>query len=130
MEAAAQEEMTAEEYRRLKKKGNKYGAHPVTDIESGVTFDSTAEYKRYDSLRLLEKGGAICGLLIHVIYPFVINGILVCQYESDFVYMSDGVLVVEDVKSKATRTPAYSIKRKLMKAVYGIRITEVDSRNV
>lgn len=34
-------------------------------------------------------------------------------------------LVVEDVKSPATRTPVYRLKRKLVKAIHGIDVQEV-----
>lgn len=46
-------------------------------------------------------------------------------YLADFTYMQDGIKVVEDVKSKATITPAYIIKRKLMLFVHDIRIKQV-----
>lgn len=50
-----------------------------------------------------------------------------CSYVADFVYVDaeTGRTVVEDVKSKATRTPEYIIKRKLMLWIYGIQIKEV-----
>ena len=48
------------------------------------------------------------------------------RYRADFTYRErDGRLVVEDVKSKPTRTREYLIKRKLMKERRGIDITEV-----
>jgi hypothetical protein len=46
-------------------------------------------------------------------------------YLADFTYMQNGLKVVEDVKSKATITPAYIIKRKLMLFVHDIRIKQV-----
>jgi hypothetical protein len=50
-----------------------------------------------------------------------------CSYVADFVYVDaeTGKTVVEDVKSPATRTPEYRIKRKLMLWIYGIQIKEV-----
>lgn len=36
-----------------------------------------------------------------------------------------GILVVEDVKCKATRTAVYRLKKKIVEANYGITITEV-----
>ena len=48
------------------------------------------------------------------------------RYLADFVYMQDGQQIVEDVKSKATRTKdTYRIKKHLMMSVHGIEITEV-----
>jgi len=34
-------------------------------------------------------------------------------------------VVVEDVKSKATKTAVYQLKKKLVKALYGVEIVEV-----
>lgn len=51
-----------------------------------------------------------------------------CVYIADFVYTDSktGELVVEDVKSEATKKKeSYIIKRKLMLHVYGIKIKEV-----
>lgn len=46
-------------------------------------------------------------------------------YTADFVYMKDGKLVVEDVKSEITRKEAdYVLRRKLMLDRHGIRILE------
>jgi hypothetical protein len=47
-------------------------------------------------------------------------------YIADFVYTTcTGKKVVEDVKSPATRTDVYKIKKKLMRQKYGIEIKEV-----
>ena len=46
-----------------------------------------------------------------------------CAYTADFVYEEDGETVVED--SKGFKTKDYSIKRKLMLYVHGIKIREV-----
>ena len=49
-----------------------------------------------------------------------------CAYYAVFAYYDkNGNYVVEDVKSKATKTPQYEIKRKLMLYVHGIRIVEI-----
>lgn len=81
---------------------------------------------------LLEKAGAIQNLRRQVRYELLpcqrIDGKVVeraVHYVADFVYEQDGVTVVEDTKSPATRTPVYVIKRKLMLWRYGIRIREV-----
>jgi hypothetical protein len=51
---------------------------------------------------------------------------LATSYVADFVYIQDGQRVVEDVKSKATKTPEYIIKRKLMLWLKGIKIREIE----
>lgn len=46
-------------------------------------------------------------------------------YVADFVYSRDGETIVEDTKSPVTRTKDYIIKRKLMRHIYGIAISEI-----
>ena len=48
------------------------------------------------------------------------------RYKADFTYRErDRGLVVEDVKSRPTRTKEYSMKKKMLKDRFGIDITEV-----
>lgn len=100
----------------------------------GIKFDSKKEAERYIHLKAKEKNGEITGLKRQVRYELIpsqrINGRVVerkCDYVADFVYFDElkKETVVEDVKSKATRTSTYIIKRKLMLQKYGIRIKEV-----
>ena len=87
----------------------------------GHSFDSKGEAARYWELAQMEKAGDISSLQVH--YKFDLG---VCKYEADFCYRDrQGSLVVEDYKSKPTRTAAYRIKKKLMKERYGVEITEV-----
>ena len=39
--------------------------------------------------------------------------------------VATSILMVEDVKSPATKTAVYRLKKKLVKALYGIEIIEV-----
>lgn len=106
---------------------NKYGAKKITI--DGITFDSKKEANRYCELRLLERAGVISQLKRQVRYTLIPKqeGERACEYIADFVYhdKESNKEVVEDVKSKATRTDAYIIKRKLMKHIYNITIKEV-----
>lgn len=109
---------------------NKYKNKKVS--VDGKVFDSIKEYQRYCELRLLERAGRIKDLQMQVkfelIPPQKMNGKTVeraCSYVADFVYLQDGVKVVEDTKSEATRTKDYIIKRKLMMFIHGISIKEV-----
>lgn len=107
----------------------KYG-----NIKSGK-YDSRKEADRAATLRLLQRAGRISGLEEQVPYILIpyqrdANGKLLereCKYIADFVYKDNvtGEWVVEDVKSPATRTPQYKIKKKLMLWVHGIRVREV-----
>lgn len=102
----------------------KYGNKPT--VVCGEVFDSGKEAARYEQLLLLERAGHITQLRHHVRYPIEVNGIVLCEYEADFTYVDDaGTRHVEDVKSTATMTPVYKLKRKLMAAVHGITIEEI-----
>lgn len=47
------------------------------------------------------------------------------RYTADFSYKFGGKLVVEDVKSKPTRTKEYLRNRKFMRSKFGIDIQEI-----
>lgn len=111
---------------------NKYGNRKT--VVDGIAFDSRKEAKRYQELKLLEKAGEIKDLRRQVKYELIprqkINGKVVerkVEYVADFVYLQNGDIVVEDVKGYR-EGPAYSlftIKRKLMLYVWGIKIVEI-----
>ena len=123
-------EMSADEYNALVsgKGGNKYGA--VRTTVDGITFDSKAEARRWQQLRWLEEAGEIRDLVRQQRYDLVVNGVKVGVYVSDFDYFDHATnrRVTEDVKGgRATKTPAYRLKRALMRALYGIEIVEVEA---
>lgn len=98
-------------------------------------FDSEKEAMRYIELSELERKGIIKNLQLQKKYELIPtqrdkNGKILehaCYYYADFVYdRCDGTAVVEDVKSKITKTPLYIVKRKLMLQKYGIRIIEIE----
>jgi hypothetical protein len=61
---------------------------------------------------------------MQVPYPFVINGVKVCTYKADFVEkLKTGEWQIVDVKG--FKTSEYKLKKKLLKAVYGLDITEM-----
>lgn len=113
------------------KRGQKYGNTKVTD--SGITFDSKAEHKRWQYLALLERAGEIRALRLQV--PFELIPAQVAPsgrkeratvYIADFAYYTKGgVQIVEDVKGAVT--PEFRLKRKLMLQVHGIEVQEVRS---
>jgi hypothetical protein len=101
----------------------KYGNRKV--VCDGITFASKKEYAEYMRLRLFEKSGVIVNLRPHPVYPLVVNDVLVYTYTADFEYFEDGVLVVVDVKSVATRKKdTWRVIKKLFRALYGFDITE------
>ena len=114
----------------------KYRNNPterVTASGAVLRFDSQKEAGRYDQLILRQQAGEIRDLRLQVDFTLQEaytdqegRRIRAIRYRADFTYRErDGRLVVEDVKSRPTRTREYLIKRKLMKERRGIDITEV-----
>lgn len=105
---------------------SKYGARKV-EID-GVVFDSRAEAHRYQDLKLLQQTGEISGLALQPKYPLVVNGVKIGLYTADFKYTDciTGLEIVEDVKGMRTRD--YVLRKKLVKALYGIDILETGGR--
>lgn len=101
--------------------------HNIKAEYEGKKFDSKKERDRYIELLLLEKAGEISELKMQV--PFVLvdrskHGREI-KYIADFTYIENGILVVEDAKSPATRTPLYRLKKRLLAEKYDIEIKEV-----
>lgn len=111
----------------------KYNARP-TEID-GQRFDSQAEARRYEELRLLQRAGVIHDLVIHPRFElqpaFETDGKRhrAIYYEGDFQYREDGRLVVEDVKG--VETVLFKLKVKLFLYKYPkveLRITDAYSK--
>ncbi|MCD9188262.1 MAG: DUF1064 domain-containing protein [Pyrinomonadaceae bacterium] len=104
-------------------KANKYRNRKT--VIDGIIFDSAKEARRYFELKILERNGLIAELERQVKFRIEINGVKICDFIADFQYVQNGEIIVEDVKSEATRKiPAYRLKNKLMLAVWGIKIKE------
>ena len=82
---------------------------------NGRTFDSKAESEFYQML-IYHKINFKC----QAKYEIRVNNILICNYYADFVVEAKNKQYVVDVKGYQTRE--FVIKRKLMKAVYGIDV--------
>ena len=116
----------------MTKKGNKYHAEKVTF--RGETFDSRKELKRYLYLQQLQRDGVI-GQLHRQVRFMIIPPTSVWEtvqyakktvlkprlieraayYTCDFVYRENGKIVIEDVKSAATKSKQdYILRRKLI----------------
>lgn len=107
------------------KRGPKYG-NKRTQTLDGIVHDSGKEARRWEELRLRERAGEITGLRRQVPFALVVNGVLVCSYEADAVYVEGAATIVEDTKSEPTRKKRdYRIKVKLMQAIHGIQVREV-----
>lgn len=123
---------TAKQRKNPGRGGSKYKS---TKVEScGIKFDSKKEYMRWCDLLQMQLDGLIADLKTQV--GFVLADSVkfaaeprakpALKYIADFTYVKNGVFVVEDVKSKMTRSlPAYRIKKHLMMTIHGIEISEV-----
>ncbi|MBX5131627.1 DUF1064 domain-containing protein [Rhizobium lentis] len=127
--------LSREEARAIlsKPKRPKYGNVKVTI--DGHTFDSRKEGDRYLVLKAKEKAGEISHLDVQPKFKLLINGSAL-KYESgrqavyiaDFAYFdpSIGKRIVEDVKSPATKTPLYKLKKALVEKIYpAVKIIEI-----
>lgn len=104
-------------------KKSKYGNRKA-EFE-GEVFDSKKELARWLVLRMRVLAGEITELRRQVEFVLKVEGEKICSYIADAVYKENGVVIVEDTKSKFSRTlPVYRLKKKLMKSILGIIIKE------
>jgi hypothetical protein len=111
---------------KLKKTYRKYN-NVKTNI-FGITFDSKKEANRYTELRMLLSAGVIKDLEIQPRIQLMVNDKSVGYYIGDFRYydIEKAQLVLEDVKSTATKTPVYKLKKRILEAqIPPISIVEV-----
>lgn len=121
-------------------KGPKYHNEPTA--VGGIKFDSRKEAHRYGELMALQKAGKIRGLKLQAQYTLQESYVTetgervrAIRYVADFAYERAtapdcaGTIhwlpVVEDVKSRATKTAQYEMKKKLLRERFGLTITEV-----
>lgn len=124
---------------------SKYNNEPTT--VNGIKFDSKKEARRYEELMVMLRAGEIRNLRLQAQYTlqesFITpegTRIRAIKYVADFAYdrrnkpnrnqpdLNEPVCwthVVEDVKSRATKTPQYEMKKKLMYEKFRIEIREV-----
>ena len=103
---------------------NKFNA--IKQKYNGEVFDSMKALKRYMELELLLRAREIPNLEIHPKIDLMVNGVKIGRYTADFRYSKGEEVVVEDVKSKATKTRDYVLRKKIL-ATYDppIIITEI-----
>ncbi len=106
---------------------NKYRNKPC--VIDGHRFSSQGEGLRFRELKILDKAGNIRNLVLQPRYEIRINNMKICTYVGDFSYeqgISGGLSwesILEDYK--CVLTPIYKLKKKLVKAVHDIEITEI-----
>ncbi|MDL2276355.1 DUF1064 domain-containing protein [Breznakia sp. OttesenSCG-928-G09] len=100
-------------------------------VVDGITFDSKAEARHYQELKLLERAGLIKELELQPKYElqpsFKKNGktVRAINYVADFRYFDvrENKTIVVDVKGM--KTPVYELKKKMVEYRYGVDIKEV-----
>ena len=113
---------------------SKYGNRKT--VVDGQEFDSRHEAERWIELRYMERARLIYDLQRQVTFVLIpkqkdeITGKVLereAKYVADFTYRDRNThkLVVEDAKSKATKTKDYILKRKLMLYRHGLQVREV-----
>lgn len=91
----------------------------------GYTFDSKREAQYYAELRLREKAGEITKIVVHPPYALIVNGLIVGKYTPDFQFLENERVRVIDVKSPASKTEAYQLRKRVFEAVHGLHVEEV-----
>ena len=106
--------------------------HNAPAERAGIKFDSRKEARRYDELMVMLKSGIISDLRLQPQFTIQESYITetgerirAVRYTADFSYRFGGKLVVEDVKSTATRTKEYLRNKKFMRSKFGIDIQEI-----
>lgn len=101
----------------------------------GILFHSKTEKDRYEYLRLLEKAHEIQNLRRQVKYPLtlqhggykpviVMAGGKPAHYTPDFVYIENGITVIEDVKGY--RDENSKLRIRVFEAFYDLKVTIVS----
>ena len=145
----AEKQAAAQEERKRKYHNNPTDRHGAEGKK--IRFDSKREAARYDELMLMLKAGKIRELKLQPQFTLQEayttpdgNRIRAIIYKADFSYEeqitthfvesrtnyhyddTSWQFVVEDVKSKATKTRVYGMKKKLLREKFGIDIVEVE----
>ena len=96
----------------------------------GHTFDSIKESEFYGSLKLKKQAGLIKDFQMQVQYDIVVNNIHIAYYYLDFlIENNDGSFEYIDIKgkdkksNKFIKTSVFAIKKRLVEALYHIKIT-------
>lgn len=113
------DEITIEEFKKINALSSKYRAVKVNI--NGITFHSKAEAEFYKLLWNYKINHQR-----QVKYKLMVNNVLITTYYADFVFPEikiNGRELVIDVKGVETRE--FKIKKKLMKAIYGIDVITI-----
>lgn len=136
----AAQKQVLEKLGQQQEKERKY--HNLPTEVNGIHFDSRKEANRYIELMSLQSAGKIRKLKLQEQFTLQESYVTdtgervrAIRYVADFTYERPAepdctgtvhwLPVVEDVKSRGTRTAKYKMKKKLMRERRGLSITEV-----
>ena len=129
---AAQRQIYQKTLAEQRKRETRKKFNNVPTKRNGIKFDSKKEALRYDQLMVMLRAGEISDLKLQPQYTLQESYVTpegervrAIRYVADFSYWQKGEFVVEDVKSKATATAQYKLKKKLMQERFGISVQEV-----
>lgn len=103
----------------------------------GTWFDSKKEAARFQELKYMQHASLIADLELQPVFPLHVMELFRSQspivvttigvFSADFRYtdLKSGEIVVEDVKSEATKHTAYRLRKKIAEAVHGIYVREL-----
>jgi len=107
------------------KRRGKSGA--IKTVVDDIVFDSKLEAAFYLQLKVRQAAGEISDLELQPRFEFVINDVKVGRYTGDFRYTEGGKVIVADAKGFPISRD-YPLRKKLLKALYGIDILELRAR--
>ena len=129
---AAQRQIYQKTLAEQRRKNTKKKFNNVPTKRNGIKVDSKKEAGRYDELMALMRAGEIDNLKLQPQFTLQESymteegeRVRAIRYVADFSYTQGGEFVVEDVKSKATATAQYKMKKKLMQERFGVSVKEV-----
>lgn len=91
--------------------------HAKKTVFEGITFDSGLECRRYQQLRLLEKGGIIRQLERQLPFVLTVNGTKIGKMIIDHGWFENNARVLEETKAPPTRTSTYRLKKRILLAL-------------
>jgi len=89
---------------------------------NNITFDSKLEARHYSQLILLERAGEIDLLELQPRYDLIINDVKMGFYKADFRFFDLKDKKQRVVDSKGMDTALSKLKRKMVKAIYGVDV--------
>ena len=122
--------MNVQDYKKLLNKTKLSKFNNVKSEIDGHKFDSKKESEFYGSLKIKKQAGLIKDFKMQVQYDIVVNNIHIAYYYLDFeIENNDGSFEYIDIKgkdiksNKFIKTSVFAIKKRLVEAIYHIKIT-------